>query len=96
MDDTSARLPLICYGTHPSDQTLVMLKAGEVGYWPTEGYSMGFFKSWDEVADMLNEQRGISKAQRAAMEAGSMFGFDVPGANPANYDANGRFVKVAK
>lgn len=88
---TISQLPLTCYGTHPTDQSLVLLKAGETGYWPTEGYTLGPFKTWDEVADVLNDQRGVSKAQRAAMEAGSVFGFDVPGADPANYDSNGRF-----
>ena len=32
---------------------------------------------------------GVTKAQAAAMEAGSMFGWHVPGADPKNYDDNG-------
>ena len=33
--------------------------------------------------------KGMTKAQAAAMEAGSMFGWHVPGADPKNYDDNG-------
>lgn len=37
----------------------------------------------------LNANLGISKAQARAMEMGSMFGWDIPVANPEMYDENG-------
>lgn len=46
-----------------------------------------------KVADAANADRGITKAQARAMEAGSMFGWDVPGADPRNYDENGSYIK---
>ncbi|HLY47624.1 MAG TPA: hypothetical protein VKR21_00375 [Solirubrobacteraceae bacterium] len=83
-------LPATCYATNPSDGALILLRKGESGYYPTEGYSKGQL-TWDQVADLLNEQMGVTKGQRAAMEAGSLFGWAAPGANPDNYDADGRF-----
>ena len=44
----------------------------------------------------LNEQIGVTRAQAAAMLAGSMFGWACPGADPANYDAQGQPVRKAK
>jgi len=40
-------------------------------------------------AEMLNDAMGVTKAQAAAMAAGSMFGWDAPAADPANYDEKG-------
>ena len=39
-----------------------------------------------ELADELNEKLGVTPAQRQAMEIGSMAGWDVPGADPKNYE----------
>jgi len=46
-----------------------------------------------EGADAINEQIGVTRAQAAAMLAGSMFGWACPGADPANYDEQGKPVK---
>jgi hypothetical protein len=86
-----ARLPETCYGTLNTTGDLILLKRGALGYWPTEGYTLGtLVPTWDALADILNARRGVTKAQRAAMEAGSMFGFHTPAADPAKYDSEGR------
>lgn len=82
------RLPRLCYGTHPTEPGLILLKRGEVGFWKSD-YPSGPM-TWDEAADFHNERLGVTRAQRAAMEAGSMFGWHCPAADPASYDARGR------
>lgn len=91
-DDDPSGLPWSCYGTHPTDGTLILMKRGSSGYWEAEGYAMGACDTWSAVADLLNASRGVSKAQRAAMEAGSMFGFDTAAADPSRYDEAGEFI----
>jgi hypothetical protein len=95
-DTDASGLPAICYGTHPTDDTLIIIRRNTSGYWDAEGYSMGAFDTWSGVADFLNHRRGITRAQRAAMEAGSLFGFDCAAADPSRYDDAGRFRQIGR
>lgn len=45
------------------------------------------------LARKFNEVFKVTEAQREAMEAGSMFGWGVPGANPDNYNEDGTICK---
>lgn len=81
-------LPEYCLTLYP-DGELVSIRRGEHGF-------LG--SSWNRVndpgrnrrtAEYMNTRWGVSKAQEAAMLAGSMFGWDCPAANPRMYDAKG-------
>ena len=86
-------LPGSCHSVLPSSGELIVIKRGEKGYFPGE------FSSVDETenrifADDRNTKNGVSKAQEAAMLAGSMFGWDAPAADPKNYDENGTPIQM--
>jgi len=71
---------------------IVIYKRGETGYYKTDIP----YASKEEARAIVDEQNalgGVTKGQEAAMAAGSMFGFDVPAADPANYDENGQPIK---
>lgn len=77
-------LPEFCYGVLKSTGETIVIKVGETGY----------FKSEDQrPADELNEIIEVTKAQRMAMEVGSMFGWEVHGANPNNWTEDGKLKK---
>jgi hypothetical protein len=92
------KLPARCYSvllTHPE---LIIIQAGEKGYyktnqaWPKEEIKLRNI-TMDQFADELNKSEGVTKAQREAMETGSMWGWHVPGADPDLYDENGMPIK---
>jgi hypothetical protein len=69
-------LPPFCAVRIPSSGQPALVKRGEQGYWPR-------VHSFD--VEVFNRRMGVTLAQAEAMLAGSMFGFDVPGADPLNY-----------
>lgn len=77
------KLPETAYSVHLETGDTVILKRGETGF-----YDTGYGPQGQEIVDSLNARMGVDKAQAAAMQFGSMFGFDVPGANPDLYDPN--------
>lgn len=78
-------LPEMCYSVSPSTGELICIKRGEPGYYPS-GSNVMNAESNQNMANYLNEQLKVSAAQRQAMEAGSMFGWNVPSADPKYYD----------
>lgn len=50
----------------------------------------------DITADGLNLREGVTPAQREAMLAGSMFGWDTPAANPDSYNEDGTLKPIAE
>lgn len=82
----AGRLPEMCFSTLKSTGQLICIKRGETGYYPSD-WDTGERERNKMLADELNAELGVTPAQRQAMETGSMFGWDVPGAEPQNYEA---------
>lgn len=78
-------LPELCFSTLASTGQLICIRRGESGYHLSD-WDTGDKERNVELADLMNERRGVTPAQRQAMEIGSMAGWDVPGADPKNYE----------
>lgn len=81
-------LPERCYAVHGETGKIIVIEKGAKGYYDPDIPS----KSREEsrgIADEYNKKLGISKSQAAAMYWGSVYGFDTPGADPRQYDADG-------
>lgn len=82
--ETLKKLPIRCYVGLETAKTLGIetgfcIKRGVAGYFPIQG------KLTDERAKRMNDELGVTAAQIEAMQTGSMFGWEVPGANPDSY-----------
>ena len=80
-------LPNYCYSTLPSTGELIRIGRGTYGCTQSDKCNPG--ETGREAADRLNQKAGVTKAQEAAMLAGSMFGWHTPAADPKNYDEQG-------
>lgn len=82
-------LPDRCYSTLDSTGEVIIIQKGDKGY-----YRIDITDDTKEanraLVDEQNVKMGVSRAQEEAMKAGSMFGWDVPAADPKNYDDAGR------
>lgn len=77
-------LPETCFATLPSTGKLIILKRGETGYFRSD-WDTGNKADNEKLAEWHNHRCGITPAQVKAMQAGTMFGFDAPGADPQIY-----------
>lgn len=80
-------LPEKCFNHLESTGELILITKGEKGYVPMGIYPQN--ESPEEAIAALNKANNVTPAQKAAMVAGSMFGWEVPAADPKNYDENG-------
>ena len=80
-------LPRYCYAYLPTTGEEIRIDFAESGYTPYRKQGNG------RAANEMNRELGISPAQAEAMKTGSMFGWDVPGADPKNYDQNGKAIR---
>lgn len=88
-------LPEVCFSILPSTGDVIIIKHGESGYYRCE-YSTEDKAFNREFANDRNANLGVSKAQVEAMLAGSMYGWDVPAADPKGYDENGTPLRNTK
>lgn len=87
-------LPGSCLSVSNLDGSLIYITRDEKGFRPAgDNADPGHYRAH---ADRENEADGVTKAQEAAMVHGSMFGWNTPGADPRNYDENGRAIKPKK
>lgn len=82
-------LPKQCYSLLLDTGNVVILKRGETGYYKTDIPHTSKEEA-RAIVEEYNRKLGVTRAQEEAMKGGSMFGFDKPIADPANYDAQGR------
>ena len=70
-----------------SSKEEIRIDIAESGYAP--------YKKGGNINDVLkrNAELRITRPQMEAMKAGSMFGWNVPGADPKNYDENGKAIR---
>lgn len=88
MSSNLKKLPRECYHVMEVSCEIVKLVRGMQGYYPT--YIPAESKEQAQMmVDERNKELGVTKAQAEAMFVGSLFGWNVPGADPDNYDENG-------
>jgi hypothetical protein len=88
MEKVIITLPRECYSVLPSTGEVILIKFGESGYYKVNSH-VSDTESNQRYADGMNKHLGVSKAQEAAMVAGSMFGWIASAAQPSNYDEQG-------
>lgn len=76
-------LPRYCYGFIPTSKEEIRIDIAECGYTP-----VGKDGNMKHVLEM-NRELGVTRQQMEAMKVGSLFGWDVPGADPKSYDEHG-------
>lgn len=70
--DKLSKLPEMCAAWNLETGDAMLIRRGIEGYYPAPGLDVEAF----------NARHGITPAQLEAMEIGSMFGWNVPGADP--------------
>lgn len=87
-----SNLPERCYVYLQTENRLGIVQKGKLGYY-SDDIENGTPDKTKNLVDELNESLNVSKAQAEAMKAGSMFGWDTPAADPANYNTDGKLIK---
>lgn len=83
-----AKLPEWCYSLNLTNQNLVIVRAGESGFYPFKQPREWDLKgrTIDQYINDRNAERGVTKAMRMAMDVGSCFGWEADGADMDIYN----------
>ena len=84
-------LPDWCYNVLPNSSEIIIVQKGEDGYYRTDKYGHDR-EDAQAIVDEYNSRNGVTKAQAAAMLAGSSFGWHTLAADPKNRDDQGRLI----
>ena len=79
-------LPQYCYSYLPTTQEEIRIDIAESEYIPIRKQGN------PRASNEMNRELGVTPAQAKAMQVGSMFGWNVPGADPKSYDADGKAI----
>ena len=81
-----AQLPEWCYDRLLSNNTIVIIRAGESGYYPVNVHPNPYpSNNVDDIEAFINssnKERGVDYFTRLAMAHGSMWGWEMPAATP--------------
>lgn len=69
---------------NPKETAIGIVMYGEEGYYPSTYNDRASLDGCRELVDLLNGRLGITREVEDAFLAGSMFGWNVPGADPAH------------
>ncbi len=78
--DQKPKYPKVAAARHPTTGEPILVSAYEKGYAPAPLIN----------PERFNHLRGITAGMAEAMLAGSMFGWDCPGADPTHYTSDGQ------
>lgn len=90
------KLPDMCAKPHPYNGTVIIIKRGVMGYYDAPAllqYASGRGLTTAEKIEAFNEAHGATKRHIAAMEVGSMFGWEIPAADIDLYDDDGKPIR---
>ena len=90
---TASGLPKLCYAMNDTTKRLIIIKRGEEGYHELQDDESLVLAETLGVVDKLNETLKVTPAQREAMIAGSMFGWNIPAADPTRSDTEGHPIR---
>lgn len=83
-------LPAECVVVIPGTEDLGQIRRGECGYYAVKRKRVSRRdEAPKHAARRLNRLLGVTPGQAAAMLAGSICGWHIPGADPANYNEDG-------
>lgn len=89
-------LPESCFVYLPTEHAIGLVQKGEEGWYRTDIPCEPSEADNKALVEKLNGDKKVSKAQAAAMSAGSIFGWCTKAADPASYNEDGILQKKTK